>query len=693
MSPRPTASRSWIERALLLLLAVNLALLFYYIVVDYGYTLHSDSAAKNLLAQEIYDTGEYFPRDWNYVNGDLWVLYVHTLILPLLPFLPNGYGLHAFAGLTTALLVLLGTWCLADMAGLSRRARLAALVLLACGMSPNMAENLYGQAGYGFMYAMGAFLLYSQWRGLHAAGRRRALWLAASAVLAVLVFWANPQRAAVYYGLPSGLALLAMLALPTLRRVYHVPHGGAIAAPPAGALLRCVAVLVIAALAGAALHGYTLRQVNSTAGLSVANWLSFDNMVRNAQGTVQGLLSLLAGLPDSGMSILKGRSAALALRLLAGLTLLLLLPWGLLGALRLRHPGRLFLAVATCVALGVCLLINVATTIPVQNSPEASIRYLVPALLGALVLLCGRLFDDSAAPTDRAPAPRRRALLGAALATLGVTGAAAYAVPLSPRYFKRGEGMVLNPHRRLADFLHANGLLYGYATFWSAGRYTVQSGQAVRVRQVEMKNGMLTPFYHLASDRWYQPEAWQGQSFLLLGSEEIHTIDWARIKAEAGKPLRELTFEGWHIFVYPQNLAQLLPAWDRLARRPTHYRMIEQTPHTTGAFDAARGEIASTPGKDGMLTFGQQRRLLPGRYQASFDIETEGAAGADGYGWVDVVSNGGTVLVRQQVSQTGPQRVPLTFTLQRRAIDIEFRTYTNGAGRFAIRNIEVVAAG
>ena len=75
---------------LLSILFINIGLLFWYIFYGYQEFFHSDNAVKVLLAKEIFETGNYFPEAWNYVNGDIMVFFGHTLIIPLLHFLPAG---------------------------------------------------------------------------------------------------------------------------------------------------------------------------------------------------------------------------------------------------------------------------------------------------------------------------------------------------------------------------------------------------------------------------------------------------------------------------------------------------------------------------------------------------------------------------------------------------------------------------
>ncbi|MRW88259.1 hypothetical protein GJ698_29700, partial [Pseudoduganella sp. FT26W] len=191
-----------IQRLLLLLLGINIVLLAFYLVIDYQLVYHSDSAVKNLLAQEIVDTGQYFPRDWNYVNGDLWVLNTHTFIIPLLHWMHNGYLAHAASDIVSAALILHASWLLTGLLEQSRLARLVGMLVVSAGMSLIMAEHIYGQAAYGSLYYMACYLLVAYW-SLSQARRATVLpWAAATAVLTALVFWTNPQRALLFYGAP-----------------------------------------------------------------------------------------------------------------------------------------------------------------------------------------------------------------------------------------------------------------------------------------------------------------------------------------------------------------------------------------------------------------------------------------------------------------------------------------------------------
>ena len=667
--PRPTR---WLLPALAALIALNLLMLAYYLVYDYQLAVHADSAVMNMLAQEIHDSGQFFPRGWNYANGDLWVLFPHTVIVALLAVLPNTFALHAVSGLVTAVMVLGALyWCGATL-GQSRLARWVALAVFSGGISVNMAENLYGQAAYGMLFAQACLLASSGWRLLHSEGAARWRWGALFALLVVLVFWSNPARAAVYYGLPLIAATVALRYLPRLQ-------GGGFGVPLRGAA-TLLATLLAALAAGALLHGHYVKLVGSS-GLAPATWLGFDGMVRNALGTARGLLNLFGGTPPEGGLVIKAAGAGQALRLLAALSVLGLLPWALRRAFsEPQRPARLFFAVFVLVSLSINLLVAVCTSLPDMSAPEASVRYLVPSLLCALVLLVGIAVDDF---HWRGAAP---ALAVAALAVMALSARPAYQLERTPGYFPKAGIAAYSPYHQFAAFLDQQGLRYGYATFWHAGRLTLLSDGKVKVRQIGLDNGLPVPVRHLSSDRWYDAATWTGPTFLMLTEAEAAATDWARVDRLAGKPSRVIAHRGWKIYCYPDNIAAHLPFWDYRRSPPLRFAVDGASQHRIGRLVDDGKALRAEPGESGHLLFGPQRPTAAGSYVVGFDIDSDGA---DDVGVVDIAANdGATVLAALPIKGRGRRRVELPLKLNAPAA-VEFRVWSNAAGRLTIHGVDL----
>ena len=681
MLPRLTRTGTLTKRALPALLCLNLALLAFYLVIDYQLMFHSDSAVKNLLAQEIYDTGRYFPRDWNYVNGDLWVFYTQTFILPLLPFMRNDFLAHAASDLVSATLILYGTWLVTGLLLQTRAVRLTGMLVISAGMSLIMAEHIFGQAAYGSMYYMACFLLYAYWSLSQADGARALRWGAATALLAALVFWANPQRALLFYGLPLATAGALQHLLARAAANSAATDGGR----AARRRLLALGVVLAGALIGILLNRYTLRMTNSSAGLTTLSWLDFKGMLANVLAVAEGVMGLLGGIPYADGKVVSLAGAYAALRLVAALALLALLPWSLLRALRPETGPRQLVVVFTAASLGLNLFVMLATSLADMSSPTASVRYLVPTLMLMLLIMTGVMLERDA----RTPSPVTRALGVGALALLATSAPTTYLYPFNEFRHLPWRGLIIQtPDQQLTAFLERHGLRYGYSSFWNAGRSTVLSGGAVRVRQVVIERGLPVPMRNLASNRWFEADAWRGETFLMLRDSELPLLDQPVLAGYAGQP-RLLRHGDMNVLVYPANLAATLPAWDTAVRAPVRYRMDARTLHQTGVLD--NGVLRAAAGEHGNLHFGPMRMLAPGRYAVSFELDAGPAGGkatgAD-FGMVDVVTRAGSMVhARQAITAAGKQRLTLRFSTDHTLNQVEFRVFTSGRGALALSAI------
>jgi hypothetical protein len=244
---------------------------------------------------------------------------------------------------------------------------------------------------------------------------------------------------------------------------------------------------------------------------------------------------------------------------------------------------------------------------------------------------------------------------------------------------------------RMINFLDSQGLQYGYSTFWNAGKHSVLSGQRVRIRQVVLDRGLPQPMRKLSSNRWYNPGAWHGPSFLLLAPEEMAQLNMAELSKLAGAP-RELIFEGWHVLVFPDNIAAHLPDWDTDMAARLHYPVSSLSLHVIGKVDGTPPKLVAAPGEQGVLKFGPFRAITAGSYLVGYDLEAADGAGGNGgadFGWVDICSAGGRVIAQQRITATGPQRITLPFTTRKPLNMLEFRVMSSGKGQLTVRGTDI----
>lgn len=646
------------------LLAVNVLLLVAFLFAYYRGYFHSDASVRNLLAQEMHDTGSFFPPGWNYVNKDLMVVFPHLIVWGLLFFFDNSYTLFAVAGVVTGVLVLASCWWFTSLLGSSSWQRLLALAVLAGGVSTTLAEDMFGQAAYGVLLALTCLLMVLGWKSMTAVGNRRPLWWGLLFVLVVLVTWSNPQRSAASYLLPlyCGLA------------VYLWGDGW----KDRLLLMRPVVALTIAAfVVGAVISVWSLGHVNNNAGAGAARWLDFNGMAHNALQSLHGLMGLLGALPVVDGNVISRSGIYAALRLLCGLVVLVLIVRKVIQLCADQAPQARFVG-GLVGGLGLCFLfLQITTTVPDMNNPLVSARYLTPALvLGLMVLFCSSLQRESWLQTTL-------------IVGFGLLLASNSMVRINP-------GSLINqgwknPQREeMVDELKAMGLRYGYASYWNAGALTVLGRNELKVRQVLIPKGLPLPMRHLSSDHWYEPEAWKGETFLLLTDAEVDAIDWGTLTRYVGQPVREAKVQGMRVFVFKNNLSVDLPGWSSRLRGPQRIWAVPDGMKTVGRWLDAESALQSRRGESGYLQFGPYSQLGRGHYRVTFDVSGKGDSTTQVVAMVDVVAAGGTqVLGVAPVLANGQTQYTLDFTLKQPVQNLEMRVISNGTGDVVYKGVTI----
>tara|TARA_R110002049_G_scaffold40732_5_gene123672 strand:+ start:4138 stop:6123 length:1986 start_codon:yes stop_codon:yes gene_type:complete len=648
------------------LLVLNLCLLVWYVFVGYQAWFHSDSAVKVLLAREIVATKDFFPDDWNYANGDLMVLFGHVFIIPLLSWMPAGFQVHAWSGALFAVLLLHGVWLVSGLGAASRIQRLLILAVVAGGLSGFMAENLYGQVSYGVAVVISCYLIHFAATYVRSTGRGAVGCALAVFVLALLAFRANPLRAIVFYGLPfmgAAVWFACRYGSDSGKRYVHL-----------------VVIFGLALVFGCALHLYTMSGVNNVMGAAAAGLLSFEHMSRNLALTPTGLLAILGGLPP-GNELASVAGAYEAVRMVVALVLLVLIPVALFRALRQYGPGMQFMAAFATIAFVAVFIPQITTTIPDMRDPIQSARYLVPSVLLGLIVLLGLPLDWH----------RRRAFAFAVLAISLILATSAY-----PVFRHTGtDSRIASPapadvaqHARVARHLADRGLVYGYASYWNAGVVSVFSNESSLVRQIQVVDGLPMPMRWLSSDRWYFPESWQGETFLLLTQAETEAIDWERMSAYGASPVSRQVADEFIIHVFDHNLAGRLPGWDIHYRDPLRIDVTRVSQSQAGRFvEDHRGEgpaLLAESGETGMLHFGPYLNVASGRYRATFDVET--ACAQQECARLDVAGSRGQRVFGEVVLVRNGTPPVIEFNLRRRN-RLEFRVEALGGGRVIFRGV------
>lgn len=668
----PKARSTWFPAAVFILV-INFCFLLFYVFVEYRQIFHSDSAMKVLLAREIVNSHSFFPPDWYYGNNDIVVVFGHLFIIPLLAFLPAGFTAHAISGLVTSILVLHSVWLAAGLATTSRTRRTLITASIAAGISGVLAENLYGQASYGTILYMSLYSIYCLVRlTREKSAKNVVLWSVLLFALITAEFWGNPQRAIITVGMP--------LIIATLWSIYRL------GVHPAGvgraSLVGATASICAAIAGGSILYGVTFAHVNNAArDASSVKWLPYEAIVANLVILGKAVLAVLGGSPPGGSGLLTVIGLYGTLRLVVAVILVALIVRAVATSTKPGEEVRP-LAIYGSVALLLVCLLQVATTIADLSDPIGSSRYLVPSLVMMTIVALAAPLDMRLRPIEF-------------LSTVVVF--AALLTSAYPTFVKSKAWSPLTSLQRkspavdfsdLARYLQANGLNYGYATYWNAGTVSVLSDEHVLVRQVTLDGALPMPFRFLSADHWYDADTWKGQTFLLLTQDEATRVDWKRL-AELGLPVsRKLQFGNVGIFVFADNIAAKVPGWDVEFKQPMTFHADAHALTQVGSLEQ-RGdeEVLVAPSKSpGALYYGPYVKVVPGTYRLTFDVEA-GSSPAAALRVDAATSPGGMVLAQKELTEShGPQQ--LLFSLDHTSV-MEFRVWALGNGAVTFKSVTI----
>ncbi|QIL70091.1 hypothetical protein G7048_06850 [Diaphorobacter sp. HDW4B] len=666
-----------LEKLALVLLVLNVGLLIWYQFDGYQAQFHSDSAHRVLLGNEVFKSGSIFPSDWSYVNRDLYILYGHLLVAPLMVFMKPGYLAYAISGVLNALIFLLASYLLLKELKVSKSIVYLTLAVICAGISGFVAENLFGQITYGNIITISMYVLLMVFGFIFGTSspRKHLLYGSAYFLLILLVVASNPFRGFVYYVLPLilalgilGLGLGAQVVEPIMKQ----------------RALSLVMMTVGAVIAGIPLHLYILGGVNNIQGTSTALWLTYEQSISNIVLTGKGLLAIMGGAPTPGIAVASSLGLYEALRLIAAMMLLLLIPLSIRKSFKVGDMRmRIFITYALT-AFAIVLFVQVFTTVPVMSDPVISSRYLVPPLF--LLLICAFIrpsFDG-----------KNVMVVVVTIAVMIFAALMAY-----PNYFRSyvnsayyADGSNERSRRvELLQFLKANDLSYGYASYWNAGMYSVLSDGDVLVRQVLFENGIPVPYRHHAADSWYYSRTWTGKSFLLLTPDERKLVNVDTLSKYGVRLVSELQHAGYVILVFEKNLALGLPGWDLTYEHKVEFKASENSMKQIGRFvvdeKSGRPLLESKPKDIGALHFGPYIRIVPGKYRVVFGIDAF-TADRDVIRIEVSTAPGEKVMADRILKSTSGQGEVLEFEVKKQEL-IEFRVWALGGAALRFSGVSI----
>tara|TARA_R110001583_G_scaffold132895_1_gene284807 strand:+ start:3531 stop:5507 length:1977 start_codon:yes stop_codon:yes gene_type:complete len=651
-------------------------MLFYYNFETYKLSFNSDAAVKNLMAREVFESGRIILSDWYYANGDIWVLFGPIVTAPLLLFFDNSFFLHGMSATIYSLLLMFSIWKLISIFEIEYRYKISILALISSGISDQLANALYGEHAYGLQLIIYIWIfilvnnIYFQTTKTGRSNFKQAL----LSLVVILSTCTNPSRFFIVQFIPILLSLFIT------HSIFHSRYfdGNKIKSLHHSLLFSN---LFASFLIGALIYVFLLGHVEMITGVKPI-WQSFTDFINNILGFLEAWFSIGFGWFDTGTAVSSLNGFYKCIMFFFSLFILTFPPFLLFNKFKNEmHLKYILLLVYINTSFFILLALMLLTTLH-QNSYLGTARYYAPVFV--LFVVASLIF---AFKSLKGKAIRVFFSVGLLL----ISSVTAFKVLVAPQ----DEPMGLERYNKtinIIKLLKDNGLSYGYATYWNAGKITVLSDFDIKVRQVHLSSTYIEPMRWLSSQSWYEASKKTKRNFILLNENEAKLFDLTLFKNRFNLNYEELFIDGYHVYIFNQDLASILPTWKLHLTIPYLLPINEKSQHQIGIFnkESSHTSIVSQKGEVGFLHFGPFKNMEKGQYIARFKVKS---ASADNVGFVDITSTREEeldILNRVELNQlTKTPFVEVKFSIKSIKENVEFRVFSNGKERLEFLSLSV----
>ncbi len=520
---------------LLLCLLICTAMVIIAIFRGTSYTFHSDDATAVLLAREQLETGTLIPAEW-YYGSEYWILSLNLLVIPFLK-LTGQMLLSRELAVVLQLLLAEGIfYCFIKKVAEGKWAILGTVLMIA-PLSSLQMEHFYFQATYMTMIALGVLVLSLTFEFFKKGWGKRKIFLGGGMSVLILALGCGGVRTLGTVLLPmcGGIAwaVISDEAFDVKRIVKEkefLIKIFVLGAACIGSYLACLAL-------------NTLGQTQKEQEMLLCDSSKFiENLSLFVTSFFQtyGCFEAKTLMSSSGINSFLKLLVAVFCGIIVPVTLAVRFK-------RLKDGQRVF--------LGYSLLSSLVIFYMMVFCDLVNSYYYLPVYANNVVLTC--IFIEHFGEKIYRP--------------LIVSGFMVVAL-LSSLFYAKHNYSLTNKwagfdtvDRGLLNFLREEGLEYGYAEYFNSLSYTILSNGEVEILSVEnditwseeeqkMMVCLTDPGHvkkWLNSQRWYEEEYHQGESFVLTRTEFIDLLKPEYIE----RADRVLSYEDWAILVYPYSLS------------------------------------------------------------------------------------------------------------------------------------------
>jgi len=502
-------------------LIINIFLIIYYQAFIYKAFFNSDAAIANILAQEIFDKGSYYPKSWWYVNGDIWTLFKHTLVIPfsLLGF--EAYNVHTLTVLSFFSFSLFITYLYLKKIGVDTAGTLIALIGVSTLYSPMYAREVFGESAYIWYYTALISYLYLFFIISKEEIKTKRKWIVKFLLVLLTIFFVaeNPSRFAIYF--------IAALFLPLFifYKYINIKYKKIILYFSIGIILGII-------------YRYTvIGNILMHSGAEKAYLISFEDLPTHIWRSIVGVINFYGADWGEKTPFVSFNGIAYILKLLLyPIAFFAPIYYAIKNRIALRE-FEIYTITVGYTAFFVVFGIYAITSLHNGNiyAAKENIRYIIPFALVISVAngIMWNFFSQ-----------KIKLLLIFSIFTAYLSMPNTLQFSLSQEIIKDREEAI--------ESLIENGLNRGYAPYWHSHIFTVLSDGKVEVRPLE--NAKLRKAGRwLTSTSWYDKNYVDKNSFILIPNEKIQEFESSQKELNLTEATKKIELRRYNIYIFEQN--------------------------------------------------------------------------------------------------------------------------------------------
>ncbi len=627
------------EKVMIMLGIIGFVLTIYFIFVGSRILFNSDTATANLLAREQILSGDFFPKDWVYVQ-DLWTFSLNIPIVFLSFIIKDQILIRSVAVLLQTIILLL-VLIVFSRKVLNNNSWIIYCTILLSGISQYYNENMFGQATYANITI---FILLMLILGLLSIDGNMKINKTSFVILSVLTLITNI----------GGVRYLASFLIPfviSVFLVYFIDNNNITfkeIIKPAYSFIKWTFLLFIITICGLAIFKYITSVGSYKAGISnpaLFSGYDLDSLTGSSRAVIPSFWALFGY--DTSVSLFSINGIVTMVKLFGMFAFVFVFPLMLT-----RKYKTLNIKIKRLILFSwISLAITVILFIFIQGLGSiSSARYFQVNIILQIIVSCYYIYAFMLKKNFLTCFVSMCALI------LFIGGSQLLFIQMNDNVIAQ-----LKPTYDLVESLKNRNLKMGYASYWNAYENSVFADFNPEI--VAIIGDPIEPFYHLTSKRFYSSEYYNGKTFLMLTKDEY---DWAmkddKLSKQFGQSIDFYIQGDYYISIYNYNIAERFVNVDLVRGKK-----INILPAMVHNENVKENEDFSLSLETGGIVYGPYSDLRTGEYDLLLNYSFKEN---DKPVKLKITSNAGQTIVMEK--KVHPGKNAIKFKLKNDMQDVEF---------------------